>query len=203
MKIIGLCGGSGSGKGYCAEKIAKYSIPIIDTDVVYHSLINSKCECLDELVSEFGNLILKDETAVDRTILRQIVFSDPERLLPKLNAITHKYVIKETDRLLEEYESQGKRAVLVEVPLMFESGFDKRCDYVICVVADRDLRIKRTMERDQISHEYAKKRIDSQMSDGVLLERSDFAIVNDGNEILLDTQIDDIMKKIFNAGEDD
>ena len=202
MKIIGLCGGSGSGKGYCAKKIAQYSIPTIDTDAVYHSLINSKCECLDELVSEFGNSILKNETEVDRAKLRQIVFFDPQRLLPKLNAITHKHVINKTNAMLAEYESNGVKAVLVEVPLMFESGFNKKCDCVICVVADRNLRIDRIMKRDKISYEYAKSRIDSQLSDQILLEESDFAIVNNGNEIHLDCQIDNIIKQIFNTAED-
>jgi dephospho-CoA kinase len=131
VKIIGLCGGSGSGKGYCAEKIAKYHIPTIDTDVVYHSLISSKSECLDELVMTFGDAILENKITVNRAKLRQVVFSDPENLLPKLNAITHKHIYKKTDSMIREYEIAGARAVLVEVPLMFESGFDKSCDFLL------------------------------------------------------------------------
>ena len=202
MKVIGLCGGSGSGKGYCAKKIAKYGIPTIDTDAVYHSLISSKSKCLDELVLEFGVSILANDETVDRAKLRQVIFTDPERLLPKLNEITHKHVLNVTHALLRNYEASGFGAVLVEVPLMFESGFDKSCDFVIAVVADKNARISRIINRDGIEYEYAQKRIDSQLADEILIEKSDFTIVNDGDENYLNDQIDFIIKQIFNTAED-
>ncbi|MBO7302890.1 MAG: dephospho-CoA kinase, partial [Clostridia bacterium] len=96
MKILGLCGGSGSGKGTVARLLLKYGIPTIDTDGVYHNITSRKSECLDALVNAFGSEIIGESGALDRKRLSEIVFSSPDAATRRaeLNKIAHKHVLQ-------------------------------------------------------------------------------------------------------------
>jgi dephospho-CoA kinase len=179
MIIIGLCGGSGSGKGTVSDVAKKLNIPSIDTDLVYRELTSSSSPCLDELAMEFGVGIIGRSGALDRAVLRAIVFSDAERLA-RLNAITHKHILSRARALLEEYRAEGKRAAIVDAPLLFESGFDRECDVIVAVVADRECRTERIMARDGITREAAEARIATQIGDDELIARSHYFIPNNG-----------------------
>ena len=95
MKVIGLCGGSGSGKGTVANIFSSYGIPNIDTDAVYHDLVSNKTPCLDAIVSEFGTVVLNSEGFLNRKKLAEIVFSNTEddSKIQVLNRISHKFVL--------------------------------------------------------------------------------------------------------------
>ena len=179
MIVIGLCGGSGSGKGAVSEAAKKLNIPSIDTDLVYRDLTSSTSPCLDELVMEFGVQVIGAGGALDRGVLREIVFSDTERLA-RLNSISHKHILARTRDLLQGYRCEGRSAAIVDAPLLFESGFDRECDVIIAVVADRERRIERIMSRDGITHEAAEARIATQISDDELIARSHYFIPNNG-----------------------
>ncbi len=181
MKVYGLCGGSGSGKGTVAKLFSEYSILSIDTDSVYHALVSESSPCLTELSVEFGPQIIGCDGALDRKKLAELVFSDAggERH-KRLNEITHKHVLERVRELLGEMSKSGAPAVLIDAPMLYESGFDRECDGVICVVADKDLRAERIVARDGITHKQALQRISSQLPDEYLAEHSDFKIVNNG-----------------------
>lgn len=194
MLIIGLCGGSGSGKGYVCELFAKKGIAYIDTDRLYREVTVKKGKpCLNELCEAFGYGILNQEGELDRRVLADIVFL--KNGTRTLNQITHKHIRVDTLLLIEEYKKQQKKAVLIDAPVLFESGFDKMCDYTICVIAPYDLRLKRILERDNITEEKAKKRMDSQLTNEELIELCDFQIENDENSNL-EEQIDQILNKL-------
>ena len=198
MKIIGLCGGSGSGKGTVSSLFNRFGVIAIDTDRVYHEITSHPSECLISLAREFGSEIVKNG-ALDRAKLREIVF-DPlysDIRLARLNEITHKYVIAETERLIIEYDMAGRKGVIIDAPLLFESGLDKRCDVVISVVANSEVRIARIMLRDGISLESARRRIDSQIPDSVLIQKSDYVICNDGDLDHLYGEVLSVHNKIF------
>ena len=201
MKIIGLCGGSGSGKGTVAAMFSEFGFIHIDTDAVYHDITSSKSECLTDLCYEFGNGILNEVGALDRKKLAKIVFEseDAEKKRLKLNEIAHYHVLKATRELIKSYELKGAPVVLVDAPLLFESGFDKECEIIICVTADKDIRKSRIMLRDSISELAALQRIDSQCSDGYLIEHSDYNIVNNGTTELLFEKVRDVAEKILNT----
>ena len=192
MKIIGLCGSSGSGKGYVSMLFTKHGIPSIDTDRVYRETTTKKgSECLLELVSEFGNSILTESGELYRPALAKIVFSDREKL-NKLNEITHKHIKKDTEALIEAHRRDGARAVIIDAPVLFESGFDKMCDFTVCVTSPRERKIDRIMTRDQITRDEAEARLNSQKSDEELISLSDYQIDNSGKE--LSSQIINILK---------
>lgn len=200
MKIIGLCGGSGSGKGFVSSVfLQKYNIPAIDTDKVYHELTSIVGPCLSALAVEFGEGIISHSGSLDRNKLFEIVFSgsDSKEKQERLNKIAHSFIKKRTLEIIEQKKKEGYKAILIDAPLLYESGFDAMCESVILVTAERETRISRITERDNISREKAMRRIDSQLSDLVLLERVDYVIDNSGRQEDTEKQIDDIIKKII------
>ncbi len=197
MKIIGLCGGSGSGKGAVSEIFLKCGIPAIDTDAIYHELTSYNSVCLQELVSAFGEEIL-DGDSLDRKRLSSIVFgNNSSGLLEMLNRISHHHILSETKRRLSQLESAGYSAVLVDAPLLFESGFDRECDIIVSVLAEEELRIQRIIARDNITIENARRRIASQHSDSWLAEHSDFIIQNNGDMEELEKSVASIVNEIL------
>lgn len=199
MIVIGLCGGSGSGKGAACACFAQHGIPAIDTDAVYRELTSSDSECLREIRSEFGESVISGGS-LDRRALADIVFSGEgsHTRLDRLNSIAHNHILARTRELLAEYSQKGAKAAIVDAPVLFESGFDSECDLVIAVVADREERIKRIMARDNISSSEAVRRIEAQKSDEWLSEHSDFVIVNNGDIDALSREVSSVLKKIIN-----
>ena len=166
MLTIGLTGPSGAGKGTLASLFAAYGIPSIDTDAIYHALLVPPSECLRELAERFGDGILFPDGTLDRKILAALVFAPGrEADLADLNTITHRHVLSEVRRLLAVYKEQGKAAVLVDAPQLFESGFDAECHYILSVLAPRDIRLARIMTRDGLDEERASARLNAQKPD--------------------------------------
>ncbi len=185
---IGLCGRSGSGKGYISKCFAMMGIPVIDTDEVYRSLTNGggPTECLAELAATFGQSILTEDMTLDRRALRRIVFAEgAEEKLRMLNNITHKYIFVETLRLARMHKAAGSKAIIIDAPVLFESGFSNYCDKTVCVTCPDEVSIKRIVERDGISEYDARRRLECQMSAEELRSRCDAEIVNDGKTNVL------------------
>ena len=199
MKVIGMCGGSGSGKGTVCSLFLEYNIPSIDTDMVYRELTSKTSECLDSLVASFGDAILNPEGSLDRAKLASVVFEgeDSQVKLNTLNKIAHHYILDKTRKIITEYKNSGCAAVIVDAPVLFESGFDSECDIILAVIADRDKRIERIIARDNISKEKAEARINSQLSDDELISRSDIVVYNNGNMNELKNEISLAVNKIF------
>ncbi len=182
MLMIGLTGPSGAGKGMVAKAFAPYGIPSIDTDKVYHDLLIPPSPCLDELVENFGRGILNPDGSLCRPALSAIVFAQGhEQDLLNLNTITHKYVLAVTRDICKDLESHGYPAVLVDAPLLFESGFDRECDMTLAVLADPDIRLCRIMARDMLSLAQAKARLAAQKPDDFYTSRATHIMYNNGD----------------------
>jgi len=177
MYTLGLTGGSGAGKGYVSEIFLRYGIKSLDTDKVSRMVCMPGTPCLCEIKNEFGSDVIREDGTLDRKGLGKIVFGDRDKLL-KLNSITHHYILDECKKWLNEREKSGDFAAIIDAPQLYESRFNRYCDYVIAVLADRELRIKRITERDSISREDAVKRINNQFSDAYFRDRAHFLIYN-------------------------
>lgn len=204
MKIIGLCGGSGSGKGTVSKLFAELGVQCIDADAVYREITSADSPCLRALTDRYGKSILNTGGGLDRRKLSEIVFlsdnSKNER--EALNSITHKFVIDRIDGIISEKEKLGITAFLVDAPLLFESGYNEKCDIIIAVIADEDIRMSRIIERDGISQKEAVARIRSQHSNEYLINNSQYIIFNNTSEILtLKKQVIEIAKEINIIGE--
>ena len=196
MKVIGLCGGSGSGKGAVSSIFAEIGIPSIDTDAVYREMTLSDSPCMRALAAEFGDEVVNSLGGLDRARLASIVFNDPSRL-EKLNKIAHSFILDETRRRLAAYKDEGLSAAIVDAPVLFESGFYNECDEIICVVADREIRTGRIMSRDGITRDAAEKRIASQMPDEILISKCDHVIYNNSDIESLREQILSLKNKLI------
>lgn len=190
MLTIGLTGPSGAGKGTVASLFARYGVPSIDTDAMYHDLLVPPSACLNELTARFGEAILSDQGTLDRKALAAVVFAPGhEQDLADLNRMTHRHVLCEVRRLLAIYEAEGKSAVLVDAPQLFESGFDTECDFVLAVIASREARMSRIMARDGLDKARATARLNAQKPDGFFREHANAVICNDGDPEAMDAEV--------------
>ncbi len=158
MRLIGLCGRSGSGKSSFTKLAADYGIKTIDCDAVYRSLVSRPSECLMEIAKAFGASVIENG-ALNRRVLAPIVFSDKEKL-NLLNSITHKHIKNEIYKILQSSNSQ--ETFILDAPTLFESGLNKDCRIIVAIVADDEISIDRIVKRDGISKEEAAKRLSNQ-----------------------------------------
>ncbi|MBR2622231.1 MAG: dephospho-CoA kinase [Clostridia bacterium] len=200
MKIIGLTGQSGAGKGTVATLFAEHGIPSIDTDAVYHKLLVPPSPCLNELAGEFSNAILAPDGTLDRRALAALVFEQTEigrQRHERLNEITHRYVIERTAALLAEYEKQGCKAAIIDAPLLIEAGLHHRCDHVIAVLADREIRVKRLMQRDKLTLEQISERLDAQPDVSFYIDHATMLIYNNGTAQELKSSVSSLLPEVL------
>ena len=198
-RLIGLCGRSGSGKGYVSVLFSELGIPSIDTDAVYRNMTAPSqhlSPCMKELIERFGEQVMAPDGSLNRPVMRSLVFSGDTDALADLNRITHKHILKKTLEEAEKLASDGYSVILIDAPLLYESGFDSLCEASICVTAPESTVIRRIMRRDGISKEDAKKRLAVQKSGEELRNRADYEIVNDCDKETLLGRIRLVAEKI-------
>ncbi len=181
MHIIGLTGPTGAGKGTVSSLLSAQGIPAIDTDAVYHKLLIPPSPCLDGLTARFGRDILMPDGTLNRPALAARVFApEAEAERDDLNRMTHGYVLEAVRQICAEWKSKGVPAVLVDAPLLFESGFDRECDRTLAVLADPDIRLARIMARDGLSFPAATSRLRAQKPDDFYISQADAVLYNNG-----------------------
>ena len=201
LTVIGLTGGSGAGKGEISLCFMSNGVRALDTDKVARLVSAPGKPCLTELCECFGNQILREDGTLDRKALAAIVFGENDeelkhKKLSDLNRITHKHIIDEINDWLGRRVESGDTVAVVDAPQLFESGFDKHCDYIVGVLADKNVRLRRIMARDGITREAAEARIASQKSDEFFAENCDFIVYNNGGIDALEEQVANILRKI-------
>jgi dephospho-CoA kinase len=199
VRVIGLTGPSGSGKGLFSSILAEKGIVSLDTDAVYHYITDHPGPCLSELVSAFGPTVVGENGGLSRKRLSEIVFAPDEHRserLRLLNTITHKYVIRECEEWLSVQEKSGAAFAIIDAPLLFEAGLGERADVTVAVLAPRDVRIERISGRDGLSREEAERRTAAQKDDSYYRERADFILVNDGKASDFRLKVADFCRKI-------
>ena len=191
IKILGLTGPSGAGKGTACGIFAKYGIPAVDTDAVYHALLRENDALNAALAEAFGADILDENSRVERKRLAAAVFGkeNTPALLHTLNTITHKYVMARTWELVRDIEKNGARAVLIDAPQLFEAGVEKDCLFVIGVLAPREVRLARIIKRDGIPRDAAERRINAQRDDAFFRATCQYILENGNDEAALEVQI--------------
>ena len=193
--IIGLTGPTGAGKSTVAAELSRQGCRVIDCDKAAREVTTSCKPCIDELCSAFGSGILKPNGEIDRKKLAEKAFST-RRNSDLLNHITHPWILKLVDDRIEEYRKTGARFVVVDAPLLFESGADKICSVILAVTAPLSVRLDRIIKRDGISMELARSRIHAQNDDAFYTNRADYCI--DGTQSLsgLAAEVESILSKI-------
>ncbi len=196
MKVIGLTGGTGSGKSVVSKSLAQAGAVIVDADQIAHEIIEKGRPAYDEILAYYGREILDAEGNIIRKKLGEIVFHDAEKLA-FLNRCTHKYICAETERqIAAAKQADIAKMIVLDAPLLLEAGLERLCDAVWVVYADAAVRAKRVMERDGISLSLAEARIANQKSWKEYAEAADVVIDNSKDLPYLQTQLADLMKTI-------
>lgn len=164
MTVIGLTGGTGSGKSVVSQCLREAGAVIIDADLISHQIIKKGKPAYDELVAYFGEQILQDDGEIFRRKLGEIVFRDKEKL-EFLNICTHKYIVEKIAQQIQETREKNQaKLIIIDAPLLIEAGLNEICDAIWVVYANQEVRAHRVMQRDGITYETAKARIANQKS---------------------------------------
>ena len=179
MKVLGVTGGSGSGKTVVCRILKEQGGKIIDADKITRKLQEPGQPVYNEIKEYFGNDIIAADGAIDRRKLGKIIFAEREQR-SVLNRIVHTRVSQEIKKPLETYWKQGDVPFAVlDVPIPVEEGFFDTADCIWAVVANDDLRIARLMKRMEIPEEEAQRRIAAQMTNREYEEIADVTILNE------------------------
>ena len=191
MLVIGLTGSIGTGESEAARQLEILGASIISADQVGHEAYTPNTEAWEQVVAAFGDDILQDDKDIDRRKLGAIVFSDPSQL-EKLNAIMHPRMARMVSDKIEVLCGQGVKVVVVEAALLFEAGWDTLVEEVWVTDTSEDIVVERLKNRNGLSEEEAKKRINSQMDRAERIERSDFVIDNSSDMAGLEIAIKEL-----------
>jgi len=143
--IIGIIGGIGSGKSTVAAELGKLGCKVIDADKIAHELLEKK-SVKEKILKYFGPEILDPKGNIKRRTLAEIVFADA-RKLASLNRVIHPLVFKKTEEFIEKYNHQKNvTAIVLDIPLLVETGWEKRCDTLIFVDCKEEIRAKRAQK---------------------------------------------------------
>ena len=176
MKILGLTGSIGMGKSTVSKFFKEARIAVFDSDQSVHGLMNKGGEAVGEVAKAFPESYV--EEAIDRQILGANIFKNPEAL-KKLENILHPLVSKARKKFLEEMKEQDKELVLLDVPLLFETGIDSLCDYILVVTAPAEVQKERVLARKNMSEEKFNSILANQMRDEIKRQKADFLIFTD------------------------
>ena len=173
---IGLTGGIGSGKSVAAALFSRLDVPVIDADRIAHDLVEPGEPALDTIISTFGPDYLQADGQLDRTRLRQLVFTDPA-LRHQLESILHPLI---RSNIKELVKSTQEPYCIVVIPLLLESGQSDLVDRILVIDAPEQTRIDRVAKRDRLSADEIHAILQTQADRETRLAAADDIIVNTG-----------------------
>ncbi|HIY04574.1 MAG TPA: dephospho-CoA kinase [Candidatus Anaerotignum merdipullorum] len=189
MKVIGLTGGTGSGKSVVSRLLQEMGAVIVDADKISRQIVEVDQPAYREIVKYFGKEILQEDGTIFRRKLGEIVFHDSEKLA-FLNRCTHTYIVAKMQEQIAAVKAEGTaKCIVLDAPLLFEAGLERFCDAVWVVYADVDTRAKRIMERDGVSYDLALARISSQKTWDEYRALSDIVLDNSQDRNHLQEQL--------------
>ena len=178
MIIVGLTGSVASGKSTVAGWMCERGIAIHDADAEVHRLLAAKGRVFKEIITIFGSEIEASDGGVDRKKLGERVFANPV-YRKKLEAILHPLVRQNRDQFLQKQRRLGSQIVVLDVPLLYETGGDALCDYVIAVYAGEETIRKRALSRPGMTSEKLSGILATQMPASEKCQRADFVLYTD------------------------
>lgn len=191
VMVVGLTGQTGAGKSTVSKIFSANGFAVINADFVARKVVEKGSQCLDEISDFFGTEILDNDRSLNRKALAAIVFSDKTKL-ETLNTIIYPYITGEILRQIRVHSMKGEKLILLDAPTLFESRADDFCEIIISVLADADIREKRIINRDGLTAEQARKRMNSQLDEEFFRSHSDYIIQNNGQ---LDT-VNEISREV-------
>jgi dephospho-CoA kinase len=193
--IVGLTGGIATGKSTITGFFKEANIPVIETDSIAKSVMVKGSDVYHSVLETFGDQVLLSNQEINRKALGQLIFTD-EAAREKLNAIVHPAVKSIMLKEIETCELEGKKLIVVDVPLLFEAGFDAHVDVSLVVCTEEEIQLKRLMARDGIEKGYALKKIKAQMPLTLKREKADYVLDNSASILSTKKAFSDILEAL-------
>lgn len=180
MYQIGLTGGIASGKSTVSRLLSELGAPIVDADAIAHAVVAPGQPAWRQIIAYFGDQILCSDGSINRRKLGDIVFSDTEKR-KRLEEITHPAIWRQVSAEARMAEAAGYRVVVLDVPLLLETDWNRMVDEVWVVYVDHQTQIQRLIARDSLTPQQAEMRIASQLSLEEKKQYADVVIDNSGS----------------------
>ena len=178
MIVIGLTGSVASGKSTVAGWMSEKGIAVHDADLAVHSLLAANGQAVPDIKAKFGPDMVAPDGSIDRKKLGSHVFATPaDRKI--LESILHPLVRQHRDQFLQDQRALGRQIVVLDVPLLFETGGHASCDYVIVVYADEDTIRQRALSRPGMTEEKLAGILATQMPASEKRQRADLVLNTD------------------------
>jgi dephospho-CoA kinase len=200
--VIGVTGSIGTGKSTFAEFLTSGEGEYFDADEIAKNLMRPGHEAHEQVVEEFGKSIIDEDGYIQPDKLAEVVFSDREKL-NKLESILHPLVLK---KISNDIDRKDSSFYVIEAPLLFESGADELCDWIVVVTADEDV-VETRLEDRALTVEDIERRRDRQLPESEKIERADEFVENNSSLDKLKSKARDLLDRIrnrsFSEGKND
>ncbi len=193
MLKVGITGGIGSGKSTITSLFHDLGVPIYNSDERAKWLLSNDVDLMDQIKILFGQESYSNNK-LNRAHIANIVFQDNDKL-KQLNAIVHPLVKIDFENWLLLHKKE--QLVIKEAAILIESGAYKELDVLIVVLADKKTRIKRVINRDNVSKEEVEKRMETQISDSERLKFANFSVDNNTDQSNLKMQVGELYKQLL------
>lgn len=202
MIIVGLTGGIASGKSTTASIIREHGVPVHDADAAVHEMMAPGGAGVDAVVAAFGADMLATDGSIDRQRLGAAVFADTARR-QTLESIIHPLVAAHREAFLDKHRQSGTQVAVLDIPLLFETGGETICDFVIlCSVAEEEQR-RRALAREGMTNSKLDAIIENQMplsekrlrADAVIETDQGHAAARDALVAILDGPVRDLVNR--------
>ena len=194
---VAVTGGAGSGKTTVCNRLKELGVKVISADEMARKAVAPGSTAFKKIVGYFGNKVLLSDGTLNRKILRRMI-TDDDDARHAMERFIHNEIAKLILQNVVCAEKKGYRMVVIEVPLLFELDMKEKFDRVVVVIADKELRVKRLMERDQTSRDEAMDLINVQMPDKEKVDRADYVVRNEGSMEKLVESVDILFNNLNN-----
>ncbi len=194
MIKLGLTGSIGMGKSTTAQIFADRGVPVYDADAVVHQLYQS--EAVPLIADAFPEAVIDGQ--VDRKILSASVLGKPDEL-KKLENIVHPLVHAKEQQFLRDAEVKGAKLVVLDIPLLFETGGTNRVDKILVVSAPYEMQRERVLSRENMTEEKFQSILARQMPDAEKRAKADFIVDTGQDKEFARQQVSEILEKLLNT----
>ena len=191
---IGVTGGPGMGKSTVARYFEEFGVPVVDTDQLARELVKPGQPAWEEIRRVFGSGVFLPDGSLDRAALARWVFRDVQAR-KNLEGILHPRIRTEWKQRLERYRSEGKKAAAVLIPLLFETGWERELDVVVCVGCTEETQRERLLKRGW-SEEEIRLRNRAQWPVEQKMARADYVIWTEGVLGVTEKQVRRVLQRI-------